>query len=71
LPPADLEAIICRTIENGMWQRDRAMPEEAWNRLEDIVMIAGLLREQGALERDIRHPVASHLTLLRHLPLPS
>ena len=54
-----------------MWQRDRAMPEEAWNRLEDIVMIAGLLSEQGALERDIRHPVASHLTLLRHLPLPS
>jgi NitT/TauT family transport system substrate-binding protein len=48
LPPDDLEAILARTIANDMWQRDGAMPEAAWDSLESIVTIAGLLNAKVA-----------------------
>jgi NitT/TauT family transport system substrate-binding protein len=46
LPANDLEAILARTVANGMWQRDGAMPKEAWDKLESIVTIAGMLKEK-------------------------
>ena len=50
LPPDDLNAILTRTVENGMWQRDGAMPPEAWDKLLSIVMIAGMLKDKVPYE---------------------
>lgn len=43
LPDDDQAAIIRSTFDNNLWQRDGAMPKEAWALTETVVRSAGLL----------------------------
>jgi NitT/TauT family transport system substrate-binding protein len=45
-PPGDLEAMLARAVANNLWQRDGSMPPAAWDNLQSIVMIAGMLKER-------------------------
>jgi NitT/TauT family transport system substrate-binding protein len=45
LPKDDLEAILTRARNNDMWQRDGAMPEEAWAKTKSIITISGVVHE--------------------------
>jgi NitT/TauT family transport system substrate-binding protein len=45
LPKADLDAILNRGMANDLWQRDGAMPEEAWAKTLSIITIAGMIKE--------------------------
>lgn len=47
LPASDLEAVMKRTFDDGLWVRDGAMPEPAWASLHAV------MREAGLLERDV------------------
>jgi NitT/TauT family transport system substrate-binding protein len=45
LPKDDLDAIMTRARDNDMWQRDGSMPEEAWTKLESILTISGMIKQ--------------------------
>jgi NitT/TauT family transport system substrate-binding protein len=46
MPPDDLEAMLTRALSNDLWERNGSMPTQAWDNLESIVMIAGLLKDK-------------------------
>lgn len=43
LPEADLRAVLRRTLDDQLWERSGAMPEQAWTTLHAVVRGAGLL----------------------------
>jgi NitT/TauT family transport system substrate-binding protein len=55
LPQDELKAILSRTVENDLWQRDGAMPTEAWEKTMRLVQEIGLLKEDVAY-KDVFEP---------------
>lgn len=48
MPEADLDAMLSRTLADGLWQRDGKTAEIGWQQVEQIVRDAGMLdREVG------------------------
>jgi NitT/TauT family transport system substrate-binding protein len=45
LPQDDLDAILTRARANDMWQRDGAMPPEAWAKTLSILNISGMIKQ--------------------------
>jgi len=48
LPKEDLEAILKSASGNDMWQLDGAMPKEAWDKTQSIIMISGMINSEVA-----------------------
>ena len=48
LPKDDLDAILTRARANDMWQKDGAMPEEAWAKTLSIITISGMIAQDVA-----------------------
>jgi NitT/TauT family transport system substrate-binding protein len=48
LPKDDLDAILTRARANDMWQKDGAMPEEAWAKTLSIITISGMISQDVA-----------------------
>jgi NitT/TauT family transport system substrate-binding protein len=46
LPKDDLDAILKSASTNDMWQIDGAMPEEAWQKTQSIIMISGMTNKE-------------------------
>ena len=46
VPKDDLDAILRRATANDLWQLDGAMPREAWDKNQSIIMISGLVNQK-------------------------
>lgn len=46
MPETDLDAMLDRTLEDGLWQRDGKTAENGWQQVEGIVRDAGLLSRE-------------------------